>query len=69
MIIKVETYFEIIVTGNEKISDDLKPNLSLLVQREISNEITIRAGMWHRDSIVAKKLSQEQVLEKIRIAK
>jgi len=69
MIIKVETYFEIIVTGNEKISDDLKPNLSLLVQREISNEITIRAGMWHRDSIVAKKLNQEQVLEKIRIAK
>lgn len=69
MIVRVELYYEILPKGDEKIPQDIKPMLVERVWNESSNNLSLKSSFWNGDLLVARKLSSDQVHEKIRTAK
>jgi len=68
MVIKVEIYFEIENRGEEPIPTTVKAQLTEKVWNDVSKQFSLKASIW-KDLVVAKKLTTEQIHEKIRTAK
>jgi hypothetical protein len=69
MVIKVEIYYEVLSKGGEVIPPDIKTKLNKLVWDDVSNNFSLKSDFWKGDLLTAKKMTNEQIHEKIRTAK
>lgn len=69
MVIKVELYYELTKKGETKFPEHSKAILQKKVEEEIPKLITIESNWWNGTEVTAKKLTIEELHEKIRTAK
>jgi hypothetical protein len=69
MVIKVEVYYEVVSKGDTKLPPNLKSFLEEFVRQKCPKDCTFKGDFAGGEKVTATKLSQEQLLERIRTAK
>jgi len=69
MVIKVEAYYELSRRTNKPFPEHSRDLLNDKVKEELPNQVVLTGSFWEGDDVVAKLLTREQLLERIRTAK